>query len=245
MAFPQKQQFVFKHFTTVFLSVLPTHFMHRLFTWSLVVRCLQNHPHFLTRSSYIPVTYVVKYRRKVFVWGEMYSYIFTSGKTYLVIQTWRIVKWATTWQNQQSDCAPSEDSDQPGHPPSLISLRCWTDTTATHKVQCITIYDIPKPNIYRILSKDWCISTVIWHCWTGKTASHKVQCITIYDIPKPNIYRILSKNNQVIYTLDTIYHDTSSRASLDILFSSNSFRDTLLTNAITPELSDGNWSKVI
>ena len=24
--------------------------------------------------------------------------------------------WATTWQNQQSDCAPIEDSDQPGHP---------------------------------------------------------------------------------------------------------------------------------
>ena len=23
--------------------------------------------------------------------------------------------WAATWQNQQSDCAPSEDSDQPGH----------------------------------------------------------------------------------------------------------------------------------
>ena len=122
MAFPQKQQFVFKHFTTVFLSVLPTHFMHRLFTWSLVVRGLQNHPHFLTRSSYIPVRYVVRYRQKVFVWGEMYSYSFTSGKTYLVIQTWRIVKWATTWQNQQSDCAPSEDSDQPGHPPSLIRV---------------------------------------------------------------------------------------------------------------------------
>ena len=28
--------------------------------------------------------------------------------------------WAATWQNQQGDCAPSEDSDQPGHPPSLI-----------------------------------------------------------------------------------------------------------------------------
>ena len=25
-----------------------------------------------------------------------------------------------TWQNQQNECAPSEDSDQPGHPPSLI-----------------------------------------------------------------------------------------------------------------------------
>ena len=27
-----------------------------------------------------------------------------------------------TWQNQQNDCAPSEDSDQPVHPLSLISL---------------------------------------------------------------------------------------------------------------------------
>ena len=31
-------------------------------------------------------------------------------------------KWATTWQNQQNECAPSEDSDQPGHPPSLIRV---------------------------------------------------------------------------------------------------------------------------
>ena len=30
--------------------------------------------------------------------------------------------WATTWQNQQNECAPSEDSDQPGHPPSLIRV---------------------------------------------------------------------------------------------------------------------------
>ena len=31
-------------------------------------------------------------------------------------------KWAATWQNQQNDCAPSKDSDQPGHPPSLIRV---------------------------------------------------------------------------------------------------------------------------
>ena len=31
-------------------------------------------------------------------------------------------KWAATWQNQQCGCAPSEDSDQPGHPPSLIRV---------------------------------------------------------------------------------------------------------------------------
>ena len=30
--------------------------------------------------------------------------------------------WAATWQNQQNDCAPSEDSDQSGHPPSLIRV---------------------------------------------------------------------------------------------------------------------------
>ena len=31
-------------------------------------------------------------------------------------------RWATTWQNQQNECAPSEDSDQPGHPLSLIRV---------------------------------------------------------------------------------------------------------------------------
>ena len=30
--------------------------------------------------------------------------------------------WAATWQNQQCGCAPSEDSDQPGHPPCLIRV---------------------------------------------------------------------------------------------------------------------------
>ena len=34
----------------------------------------------------------------------------------------KVWKWAATWQNQQSECAPSEDSDQPGHPPSLIRV---------------------------------------------------------------------------------------------------------------------------
>ena len=30
--------------------------------------------------------------------------------------------WATSWQNQQCGCAPSEGSDQPGHLPSLIRV---------------------------------------------------------------------------------------------------------------------------
>ena len=36
----------------------------------------------------------------------------------------KTIIWAASWQNQQNDCAPSEDSDQPGHPPSLIR---WMD----------------------------------------------------------------------------------------------------------------------
>ena len=38
--------------------------------------------------------------------------------------------WAVSWQNQQSECAPSKDSDQPGHPPKLSSCRqrrLWSD----------------------------------------------------------------------------------------------------------------------
>ena len=30
--------------------------------------------------------------------------------------------WAVTWQNQQNECAPRKNSDQPGHPPSLIRV---------------------------------------------------------------------------------------------------------------------------
>ena len=33
-----------------------------------------------------------------------------------------ICNWAASWQNQQCGCAPSEDLDQPGHPPSLIRV---------------------------------------------------------------------------------------------------------------------------
>ena len=31
--------------------------------------------------------------------------------------------WAATWQKEQNECAPSEDSDQPGHPSSLSTWR--------------------------------------------------------------------------------------------------------------------------
>ena len=41
----------------------------------------------------------------------------------MTVKTLQIVyKWAAAWQNKQNDCAPSKDSDQPGHAPSLIRV---------------------------------------------------------------------------------------------------------------------------
>ena len=43
--------------------------------------------------------------------------------------------WAASWQNQQNDCAPSEDSDQPGHPSSQIrffAVRSAKDPSFLH-----------------------------------------------------------------------------------------------------------------
>ena len=39
-----------------------------------------------------------------------------------IYKTVHLSIWAATWQNQQNECAPIEDSDQPGHPPSLIRV---------------------------------------------------------------------------------------------------------------------------
>ena len=39
-------------------------------------------------------------------------------------------KWAATWQNKQNECAPSEDSDQPGQSAqSVQSFRCPHEET--------------------------------------------------------------------------------------------------------------------
>ena len=42
-----------------------------------------------------------------------------------------LIIWAATWQNQQSECAPSKDLDQPGHPSSLSAWR-KLGSLATH-----------------------------------------------------------------------------------------------------------------
>ena len=39
-----------------------------------------------------------------------------------VISVYDSIIWAATWQNQQSECVPSEDADQPERLPSLIRV---------------------------------------------------------------------------------------------------------------------------
>ena len=49
-------------------------------------------------------------------------------------------KWSASWQNQQSECMPSEDSDRPGHPPSLIrvfAVRIGSLATIKHTVKTL------------------------------------------------------------------------------------------------------------
>ena len=51
-------------------------------------------------------------------WFCNVKWLFASSVTTL----YRTNIWAATWQNQQNDCAPSEDSDQPGYLPHLIRV---------------------------------------------------------------------------------------------------------------------------
>ena len=66
-----------------------------------------------------------------------------------------IMIWAATWQNQQCGCAPSEDSDQPGHPPSLIRV-----FAVRMKKACVLSYPL---SAQRSLWSDW-VDLLILSC---------------------------------------------------------------------------------
>ena len=58
-----------------------------------------------------------------------------------------VFSWAMTRQNQQNECSPSEDSDQPGHPPSLIRV-----FAVRMKKPCVLSYPLSAK---RRLWSDW------------------------------------------------------------------------------------------
>ena len=53
------------------------------------------------------------------VWLQLHVYY---KQIFYSLICYKAAIWETSWQNQQNDCAPSEDWDQPGHPPSLIRV---------------------------------------------------------------------------------------------------------------------------
>ena len=67
--------------------------------------------------------------------------------------------WAATWQNQQSECAPSTDSDQPGHLPSMIRV-----FAVRMKKAWVLSYPL---SAQRGLWSDWL-------CWFCHVAAHLV-----------------------------------------------------------------------
>ena len=83
------------------------------------------------RIGHFVVRWIVKDRRKKLSYPKGSE----SMKSSLWLHTWTFFLatiWATSWQNQQNDCVLSEDSDQPGHLPSLIRVftvhmkKAWT-----------------------------------------------------------------------------------------------------------------------
>ena len=65
---------------------------------------------------------------------------------------------AATWQNQQNGCAPSEDSDQRGHPPSLIR-----------------VFDVCKKKA-RVLSCPLSAQRRLWTDWANAQADLSLRC---------------------------------------------------------------------
>ena len=70
---------------------------------------------FIVQTSNICRVTTVRKRAFHIVAKNMMDMVYEWDNVYCFI-------WAATWQNQQSECAPSEDSDPPWHPPSLIRV---------------------------------------------------------------------------------------------------------------------------
>ena len=58
---------------------------------------------------------------------------------------WNYTEWATTLQNQQNECAPSEDSDQPEpphHKPNKMILRPAKTDQPEHSPSPISVFAV-------------------------------------------------------------------------------------------------------
>ena len=97
-------------------------------------------------------------------------------------------KWAATWQNQQCDCASSKDSDQHGHPPSLIRV-----FAVRMKKAWVLSYPL---SAQRRLWSDWEMPRLIW-VFTGCTLN-----LLVWSCPGSNVLCTIMKSNWSMTTVD-------------------------------------------
>ena len=117
--------------------------------------------------------------------------------------------WACARQNQQNDCRPSEDSDQPGHPPSLIeySLYAWRSigSLATHRAHSEDWSD--WADAQADLSLRWAHEPICWFC---RAAAHFFSgggCFKVIAV-LPDVYLLndLSRKMSRLMTKPTKWH---------------------------------------
>ena len=81
-------------------------------------------------------------------WMPRLIWVFAGRTGHFVLMNQNSTMWAATGQNQQNGYAPSEDSDQPGHPPNLTWL-----------IRVFTVH----------MKKDWVFSYTLsaqWRLWS-------------------------------------------------------------------------------
>ena len=98
--------------------------------------------------------------------------------------------WAVTWQNQQIECAPSTDSDQPGHLPSLIRV-----FAVGMKKPWVLSYPL---SAQRRLWSGWSESSLGTHsfCWFCHVAAHlslKECLIYMSQVKRKPVFRVCDK----------------------------------------------------
>ena len=101
----------------------------------------------------------------------------------------KLLHLSRTWQNQQNECAPSEDSDEPGYPSSLIRI-----FAVRMKKPWVLSYPL---SAQRRLWSDWGMPRLIW-VFAGRTL-----ILLVLTCHGSSIFQGLKANLKRLYNLIT------------------------------------------
>ena len=122
----------------------------------------------LLRSYYTSNFYIQNFKPLAGVWNLSSPVWVSPGRKsrtgFLVmwlayVYSCIVNNWAASGQNQQNECAPSEDSDQPVHPPSLIRV-----FAVRMKKAWILSYPLSAQDAQADLSLRWAHSHIVLSC---------------------------------------------------------------------------------